>query len=105
MDYPQDPGQAGKAQAMNFARKLSGYRVRYTPESGSKVTRAEPYAAQVEAGNVKLLRAPWNTAFIDEHALFPGSDFKDQVDASSRIFNRLTLGPKAVSTGRVTGGH
>ena len=43
---PQDPGQAGKAQAESFLKFLSGFPVKIVPESGDKVTRAEPLSAQ-----------------------------------------------------------
>ena len=90
IDLPQDPGQAGKSQIRYLTKLLRGYNVRSSPESGSKEVRADPLSAQAEGGNVYLVRAPWNTVFIDEAALFPNSDFDDQVDAASRAFHRLT---------------
>jgi len=86
---PQDPGQAGKAQAFGFIQKLAGYDVEFTPETGSKATRAAPLAAQVEAGNVFMVRGEWNQAFVDELRMFPNGSFDDQVDACSRAFHRL----------------
>ena len=53
--------------------------------------RAEPYAAQVQGGNVLLVRGAWNRDFIDEHVSFPVGRAKDQVDATSAAFNLLTL--------------
>lgn len=86
---PQDPGQAGKAQAQGLLRGLAGYRVRLRRETGDKVTRAGPVSAQVEAGNVKLVRGPWNAAFLAELENFPeGHD--DQVDALAGAFDMLT---------------
>ena len=86
---PQDPGQAGKAQKMYIARQLVGYNIRFSPETGDKATRAEPFAAQAEAGNVRIVAGDWNEAFLEELCLFPFSTFKDQVDAASRAFNEL----------------
>ena len=86
---PQDPGQAGKSQKIYFARMLAGHRVVFSPESGSKITRAEPLAAQVNAGNVKMLRAPWNRALLEEMRNFPVGKHDDQVDACSRAFSEL----------------
>lgn len=86
---PQDPGQAGKAQAFNFVQLLAGFDVEFTPETGSKVTRAAGFAAQVEAGNVYMLRADWNKALLDELRKFPLGTHDDQVDAISRAFHRL----------------
>jgi hypothetical protein len=86
---PQDPGQAGKSQAADMVLMLAGYVVRAERESGDKVTRAEPVAAHAEAGNLDILEADWNEAFIEEATNFPASKFKDQVDALSGAFNRL----------------
>lgn len=88
VDGPQDPGQAGKAQAQDFAAHLVGYNVRFSPESGDKVLRAEPFSAQCEAGNVKLVKGNWNEPFLDELEFFPNG-FKDQTDAAARAFRRL----------------
>jgi len=81
---PQDPGQAGKSQKMYLARQLHGFVVRFSPESGSKEDRARPLAAQSEAGNLFLLRGPWNDSFISEAIMFPNGTNTDQVDAASR---------------------
>lgn len=86
---PQDPGQAGKTQARDFVRELHGYNVRIELESGSKVTRAEPYAAQVENSNVFLIRGAWNDEYVRELATFPGGTLADQVDASSGAYGML----------------
>ncbi|WP_063812040.1 phage terminase large subunit [Burkholderia cepacia] len=86
---PQDPGQAGKTQVLYLTRQLPGYRVVSSPETGDKVTRAEPFAAQVNAGNVLMLRADWNTALVAELRTFPFGTHDDQVDALSRAFSLL----------------
>lgn len=90
ISLPQDPGQAGKVQARDFISMLAGYVARAEPESGDKVTRAEPFSAQCEAGNVYLVKGDWNDRYLDEICLFPGGSFKDQVDASSGAFGRLS---------------
>lgn len=89
IDLPQDPGQAGKAQVRYLVKQLAGYVVKFGLESGSKELRAEPLASQAEAGNVKIVRGPWNEAFLAEVEFFPNGKFKDQVDAASRGFTRL----------------
>lgn len=86
---PQDPGQAGKSQAFSFIQLLAGYDVEFSVETGDKVTRSSPFSAQVEAGNVHMLRAPWNKDLIDEMASFPNGRHDDQIDACSRAFHRL----------------
>lgn len=89
ISLPQDPGQAGKAQASYYIGKLAGYTARATPESGDKGTRAGPLAAQAEAGNVDVLEGDWNDAFFDELSVFPNGSNDDQVDGASRAFNAL----------------
>ncbi|HEX8384844.1 MAG TPA: phage terminase large subunit [Rubricoccaceae bacterium] len=94
---PQDPGQAGKDQAQSLTRMLAGFVVRAEPVSGSKEVRADPYAAQVnagaanETGNVSLVRAPWNDAFVEEHRAFPAGANDDQVDAGSDAFTEVAV--------------
>jgi len=89
ISLPQDPGQAGKAQASDYIAMLAGWNVHARPETGDKETRAEPFAAQCEGGNVYLLRGAWNSDWLDEVALFPGGPRKDVVDACSGAFGRL----------------
>jgi predicted phage terminase large subunit-like protein len=94
IDFPQDPGQAGKSQALYLTKKLVGYNVHSSPETGDKVTRAEALSAQAEAGNVKIVAGDWNSDYLDELCGFPSGAYKDQVDASSRAFHRLHVGGK-----------
>jgi len=89
---PQDPGQAGKDQAEQLVRYLAGFNVKAEPVSGSKEARAFSFAAQWNAGNVKLIKGPWNKAFKEELRQFPRGKFKDQVDSGSDAFNELALG-------------
>ena len=92
ISIPQDPGQAGKTQVLYLTRELVGYSVESSPESGDKVTRAEPFASQVNVGNVVMLRGGWNTALIDEMRMFPNGSFDDQIDSLSRAFSHLIGG-------------
>lgn len=99
ISIPQDPGQAGKAQARDFVVRLAGYNITKSPESGDKITRARPVQAQSEARNIKILRksdddGPWIEALLQELETFPTGKFKDQVDALSRAFMHLTLHPR-----------
>jgi predicted phage terminase large subunit-like protein len=90
VDLPQDPGQAGKAQVHHFTKMLAGFRVTSSPESGDKIQRAEAFAAQVNVGNVSMVRAPWNDDVINEMRVFPNGAHDDIVDSSSRAFNALS---------------
>ena len=89
ISIPQDPGQAGKTQVLYLTRALAGFNVKSSPESGDKVTRASPLAAQINVGNVLMLRGPWNKELTDEMKLFPNGKHDDQVDALSRAFEEL----------------
>lgn len=95
---PQDPGQAGKAQAVSFLKFLAGFIVKILQESGDKVTRAEPFSAQwlglegMDKGNVDVLIADWNEMYFNQLENFPQSKFKDMVDASSSSFSEVESG-------------
>jgi predicted phage terminase large subunit-like protein len=98
----QDPGQAGKAEAQMYVRKLAGFNVFVNAVRESKGVRARPLSAQVEAGNVKLVNGKWVEAFIQEMVNFDGSDgcVSDQVDAASGAFLMLTNVKRAGTWGR-----
>ncbi len=93
----QDPGQAGKAQAEQMVRKLSGYPVTVERPTGDKATRAAPFASQAEAGNVRILvtgdaiQDAWIEPFLAELCLFPAGAHDDQVDAAADAFNELAI--------------
>lgn len=93
VSLPQDPGQAGKSQVLYLTRKLAGHAVISSPESGDKVTRAEPLAAQINVGNISLVRGAWNEALTQEMRMFPNGSHDDQVDACSRAFGELIRPP------------
>jgi len=88
---PQDPGAAGKDAALAFTRLLAGFSVTTAPISGDKVTRADPLSAQVNAGNVVMVRAAWNAALVEELRQFPLGTHDDQVDSLSDSFNALAV--------------
>lgn len=89
IDIAQDPGQAGKAQVVNYSKLLSGFDVRFSPESGDKVTRFSAFSAQAEAGNVSVLRGAWNERWFNELEGFPDGAHDDDADSTSRAFNAL----------------
>lgn len=93
----QDPGQAGKFQVEHLIRQLAGFMVKSATETGSKELRATPLSSQCEAGNVKLVKAPWNDAFLGEVSLFPNAAHDDQVDTASGAFSILSAGAGAQS--------
>lgn len=85
ISWPQDPGQAGKDQARSMVRDFAGWIFKTSPETGAKRTRWEPFAAQVNGGNVRMVRGPWNAALIDEMRT-DGQVHDDQLDALARAF-------------------
>ena len=89
----QDPGQAGKDQAESYVTLLRGYSVFVIRETGDKVTRADPFAAQWQGGQVDILRGAWNEDYFTELEAFPTKGVHDdQVDGSSGAFQMLVKG-------------
>ncbi len=87
----KDPGQAGKEQAQSYTKMLAGFSLNIVSESGSKESRAEPFAAQWQAGNVDVVAGSWTETLLGQYESFPESKFKDLVDAGSNAFNELEL--------------
>jgi predicted phage terminase large subunit-like protein len=85
----QEPGSGGKESAENTIRNLAGYRVHPDKVTGSKRIRAEPFAAQVQAGNVWLVAGRWVADFLDECEVWPQGQYQDQVDAAAGAFIKL----------------
>lgn len=100
----KEPGSAGAMVIAKRAKDMVGYDYGPSPTTGDKITRARPYRAQCEAGNVYLKRAPWNAAFVAEHEVFPNGRNDDQVDAASTAFNEVVTGPAPIKTARAVWG-
>jgi predicted phage terminase large subunit-like protein len=90
-----EPGSGGKESAEATIRNLAGHAcIGDKPGAGrSKVLRAEPFAAQVQGGNVYLHAGSWVQDFLEEAESFPNSPHLDQVDAAAMAFHHLTKGP------------
>lgn len=84
----QPPGLA-KESADAVVKLLAGFVVEADPVSKDKVERAEPFSAQCHAGNVRVVRAPWNVPYLNVMTAFPFGVHDDDVDASSGAFNKL----------------
>lgn len=98
-------GSSGRDAWLMVVRALAGFNVKEINVTGSKDARAEPWSAQLAAGNVWIVdngesegtgKALWDIAgYVLEHTLFRPEvgkrlgKFKDQVDASSGAFNYL----------------
>jgi predicted phage terminase large subunit-like protein len=87
--FGQDPGQAGKSQALHLVRALSGFTVTPAPESGDKLTRFGPFSSQCRAGNVKILRGAWNEDLFRVLEGFPDLAHDDEVDTCSGALELL----------------
>lgn len=100
----QEPGSGGLDSLRGTIRMLAGHHITGHKPSKDKRVRAEPFAAQAEAGNVVLIEGRWNQEFLDELEDFP-EGLADQVDASSGAFNKLIEGNTSVPcTGAGPGG-
>lgn len=89
VDIPQDPGQAGKEQVRSYRTLLTGYMLHWSPESGSKIQRAETFAPECRGNNVWIVRGDWNEPYLDEICAFPTGQYADWTDATSRAYGRL----------------
>src|SRR5262249_48389040 len=68
----EEGGSSGKIATDHYMRNvLAGWPFHPVRSTGDKRERAAPLSSMAEAGNVGLLRAPWNTAYLDELASFP----------------------------------
>ena len=71
---------------------MAGFTVRSERVTGDKSTRASGFAAQVNAGNVRMVRGRWNSAFTEELRQFPLGKHDDQVDAAADAFTEIVSG-------------
>jgi phage terminase large subunit-like protein len=69
----QEPGSGGKESAEATIRNLAGFRVYADKVTGSKEVRADPFAAQVQGGNVGLVAGPPGLAGLTVHGAERGS--------------------------------
>jgi predicted phage terminase large subunit-like protein len=93
----QEPGSSGKITIDHYTRNvLQGYAFHGDKVTGSKPDRARPFAAAVAAGNVYLIigkeegEGKWIQPFINECLAFPEAKYKDQVDAASGAYQKLS---------------
>ena len=87
----QEPGSSGKALIDQYARYvLPGFDFAGIRSTGDKLTRARPFAAAVANGNIRVVRGPWLTEWLDEFSSFPEAcDHDDQVDSAVGAFSYL----------------
>ncbi|MCK4302608.1 MAG: phage terminase large subunit, partial [Candidatus Eisenbacteria sp.] len=94
----QEPGASGKSLIDAYRRRvLRGYNFRGIPSVGNKVVRAGPVSSEVDAGNVRMLLAPWTSEVLDALEAFPHGAHDDDADALSGAYNWLsTKGQPAI---------
>jgi predicted phage terminase large subunit-like protein len=86
----REPGSAGKAYVDHLRGDvLPDVSIYEDKVTGDKAMRAAPLASHAEAGFVKLVRAPWNRALLDELEGFPIASHDDQVDATAGAYRKL----------------
>jgi predicted phage terminase large subunit-like protein len=87
----EEGGASGKSLLDAWRRTLlPGWDVRSYRPTLPKPVRARPVSSAVEAGNVMLLRAPWNALLLDELEFFPQGAHDDIVDTLSAGVDILT---------------
>ena len=79
----QEPGSSGKEAMVNRALAFRGYAFHPDVKTGPKEERWFTMSVQAEAGNVHMVRAPWNGRFLDELESLPNARHDDQADAAA----------------------
>lgn len=87
--WEEEGGASGKRDSYRIVTMLKEYDARGVPSKGDKITRAKPLAAQALAGNVKLLRGPWNDMFLTQMHGQPDLPHDDVMDAASGAYGEL----------------
>ena len=86
--WEEEGGSSGKRTTSALAAKMPGLDCAGIRPSGDKLARLRPFAAQVKAGNVWLLRADWNDRFLSIMHNTPDGLW-DVRDATSGGFGEL----------------
>jgi len=87
----QEPGSGGKESAEASVANLKGYLAFAEKPTGDKKTRAGPLAAQMDSGNVLVVRnEEWNKPWIEEFRNFPVGKYSDQVDSATGAFSKIS---------------
>ncbi len=96
----KEGGSGGVESSDNSIRNLRGFDVTGKRVSGKKEERAWYMASQVGIqDNVHVLNREWTLEFLSELRFFPHGKYKDQCDAASLAFNRISKPRKRVGGG------
>lgn len=89
----EEGGSSGLGMTHHYATDvLVGWDYRGIKPTDAKAVRAGPFSSAAEQGNVKIVRAGWTNALLDELTLFPEGAHDDQVDAVSGAIGQLSAG-------------
>lgn len=96
----QEPGSGGLESAQATIKMLAGYVVYAEKPTGRKEVRAEPFACQVNAGNVSILDRMWTKECLEKLEFYPVTKYKDWGDALGGAFNKLNNPKRAGAWGK-----
>lgn len=86
----EEPGSAGKNNTHNYkSRVLFGFDAAGHRKTGEKSEMWKPLSAQAEAGNLYLVRGPWNEELVRELCALPYGSHDDQADSAAGNFALL----------------
>lgn len=84
-----EPGSAGKRESARLVKMLQGYDAGGVRPLGDKMLRLKPFAAQARVRAVKLVRGPWNEAWLSHMHHQPDIVHKDIADSTSGAYTEL----------------
>lgn len=91
-----EPGSAGPMMNAFWKELLSEFNCQSRRPVKAKLVRATKYATQVEAGNVKMVKADWNDPHLSVLDSIPDGPHDDDLDADAGAFN--VLAEKSIET-------
>lgn len=86
----QEPGSSGVNTIDYYRRKvLAGFYFSEEKTTGKKSDRARPFSSMAQSGAVRIVKARWNSDWLDELEIFPTEGaHDDQVDSASLAFSK-----------------
>lgn len=83
--YPQDPGQAGKAQAFDIKEGLADHLVETKQPRRKKSKRHQRFQAELNKGNVIFVRGPWNKYVLHELKVYREDEQHEYDDVADAL--------------------
>lgn len=88
--WEHESGASGVRDSHHIATHLDGFDAKGERPEGDKIMRAKPFAAQVFAGNVYYVEAPWNEMMLEHMHAQPEWPHDDVMDAGSGCYKALS---------------